>query len=236
MKKYIITDAVDTSLIKPENVLWPGAAVAAVAFGFVPVVGFVPWTTTAVARAMRDRSVTKITTVDELCKYHNCISNEWKTKVLYVEHPHRKGVLIEAALYKDYILREMVADVSNYIMDHLDLSKLVVGLIVSDNGNAKVKVPVEQVNAEAAIKCSLNKNYLFSVCDTHAVPTDGAKYIWISQFPDIIAAVRHGSGKMEVRKKIALDLDVGVGAGKASANADRKKEHEFYISYSKQND
>ena len=249
MNKYIITDEVNTSQIKPEDILWAGAGAAKAAAGAAGSRRFhrrlPPFAVLlsgqgersaamAAALAMRDKSITKITTVKQLERYHNCISDEWKTKVVYVEHPHRKGVLIEATLYKDYILREMVADISNYIMDHLDLSKLVIGLIVSDKGNAKVKVPVEQVNAEATIKCNLNKNYLFSVCDTHAIPSDEEKYVWISQFPDIIAAVKHGSGKMEVRKKVTLDLDVGAGLGKAKLGAGAKKNFEFYITYTKE--
>ena len=237
MNRFIITDEVNTKLIQPEDVLCVGSSSA-----LETAKGYLPWMTfpemllsasVAAVRALRDKAITKITTVEQLRLYKNCVSDEWKTKVVYIEHPHRNGVLIESSLYKDYILREMVSDISNYIMNHLDLSKMVIGQVVSGKGYAKVKVPVNQLNAEATIECSLNKNYVFSVSDTHVIPSDEEKYVWINQFPDIISAVKHCSRTMEMCKSVALALDVGLGYGPATVNAGAKKNYDFYISYTK---
>lgn len=237
MNKYFITNEVNTKLIKGDDILWAGAGVVA---RMAPLVGAIPLvailsTAVSLALAAKDNSITKITSVDQLRQFKNCITNEWKTKTIYIEHPHRKNVLIEAALYKDYILREMVADIANYITDHLDLSKLVIGLVSSSRANAKVNIPVQELNADATMKCNLDKNYIFSISDSHANPPENSSYVWISMFPDIISAVEHGSGKMEVRKTVTMDLDIHAGLGKAVGGVvGVKDKYEFYVTYVKQ--
>lgn len=238
MNKYIITSSVNTKLVKPEDVIWAGAAKAIPAvIGAVPLAGIAalaPLAAVAVARAMKDNSITKITSLEQLSQYKNCISTEWKPNVIYVEHPHRQNVLIEASLYKDYILREMVSDVANYISDHLDLSKMVIGLIASGRSNAKINVPVQEVNADATLKCNLDKNYIYSVNDTRAIVGEETSYVWMGLFPDIVSAVEHQAGKMEIRKKISMNLDVNAGLGKAiGGSIGAKKDYEFYVTYVK---
>lgn len=237
MNKYIITGKVNTKLLKPEDVLWVNAAkrVFPIA-GAIPAVG-IAMAAVALARVLKDNSVVKITTLEQLSAYKNCISSEWKNNVIYVEHPHRKNVLVEGSLYKDYILREMVADIANYISDHLDLSKMVIGLITSGKANAKVTVPVQEVNVDATIQCSLDKNYIYSVNDTHAMVPEDPSYVWMGLFPDIVSAVEHRAGKMEIRKKVAMDLDVHSSLGdKIGGNLGAKRDYEFYITYVKRPD
>ena len=238
MNRYIITSSVNTKLVKAEDVIWAGASQAIPAvIGVAPFAGIAalaPLAAVAVARDMKDTSITKITSLEQLSQYKNCISPEWKPNVIYVEHPHRQNVLIEASLYKDYILREMVSDVANYISDHLDLSKMVIGLITSGRANAKVNVPVQEVNADATLKCNLDKNYIYSVNDTRAIVVDDANYVWMGLFPDIVSAVEHQAGKMEIRKKISMNLDVNAGLGKGIGGAiGAKKDYEFYVTYVK---
>ena len=53
-------------------------------------------------------------------------------------------------------------------------------------------------------------------------------------FPDIVSAVEHQAGKMEIRKKISMNLDVNAGLGKAiGGSIGAKKDYEFYVTYVK---
>ncbi len=249
MEKYMICDDVDLKALNPKEVFWPTtASAAAVAAGAVPglgknsfpfggliaeVVAGVAVGAVRAAKELKDPSIRRITSIDELKEFKNGISGEWKKKTIYVKHPCFNNVLLEAGLYKDFILREMVADIADYISDHLDLSSLVIGIVASGKGSAKVKIPVQEINPGASLKCELDKNYLYSVFDTHAIAPEKTDYVWINQFPDVKSAVLHGAGKMEITKKASFDLDVKIGAEKANVAAKADKGQEFYISYVK---
>ena len=43
----------------------------------------------------------------------------WDLHAIYVAHPRRTNAFLRVEDYKDYILREMVSDIANYIIDHL---------------------------------------------------------------------------------------------------------------------
>lgn len=249
MNKYMIADEVDINRIKPEDVLLELAEKMpegknSVGFSGMNISKTVMLTQAAAAvrspiavavliKMMHDKSITKITSLEQLSRFRNCTSSEWKKKTLYVEHPHRNNALIEATLYKDYIIREMVSDIANYISDHLDLSSMVIGLVDTRKANAKVNVSVKKINDKASLECNLDNNYAFTVNDTHAAHPENASYTWIGMFPDVMSAVEHSAGKLEVRKKVSMDLNVNASHNKVAGGIGAKRELEFYILFVK---
>lgn len=234
MNKFMITEKANAQSLKADDVLWKGAKILLDAGMDIPVlvVGGGVLAAFAVGKMMKDATITKITSPEQLRQYKNCISRNWKTNVLYVEHPYMENVLIEAALYKNYILRDMVADIANYIMDHLELSKIVIGLVSAKHGESKFTVPVSNVNAEAHIKCNLSTKYMFSMKNTHINPNSKYEYTWINQFPDVIAAVEHKAGSYEVCDAVQMNLEAGINAGVLFSGAAKgEKDYEFYIAY-----
>ncbi|MDO5445910.1 MAG: hypothetical protein Q4F31_09870 [Eubacteriales bacterium] len=237
MNKYIITNSVRFSELK--NMEHSAATISgnSVFRAEVPellkaAAGGIPALGVYAIKYMADNAVIKIHSAAELISYKNALPTDWKKNTLYIEHPLCRKVLIEASVYKDYILREMVADITNYVADHLDLQKYVIGLVASNHHRADACINVKDIDAEASMNIQLNKNYFMALQDSHANENPERDYIWISRFPDIISAVEHKSGRMEVVKKIALDLDANVGMmKKMNAGIKAEKQYEFYIKY-----
>lgn len=55
----------------------------------------------------------------------------------------------------------MIADVFDYISDHMDLSRIVIGLITSGKVKTKMAVSVEDLNVQVSLNCALDKEYVF---------------------------------------------------------------------------
>lgn len=152
---------------------------------------------------------TVISSTQELEKYVNCFGERWQNDVVYVEHPFHEGVLIDVTKYRDRILKEMITDISCYIMDAFPLKSITVGLNVSKNTKTDVDVSVETIETSAHGSVKIDKNYYYSVKNSVPTEHEAREYTWIKQFPNIINAVEHKSLSMENFEQISTDLSVG---------------------------
>lgn len=180
------------------------------------------------------REPNKIETTEQLEQYTLCGSNEWKKNIIYIEHPRAPKTLIESNLYKDYILREMVSDVSNYIMDRIELESLVIGIVDDKKLDGDASVSAGEIDANAKYECELYKGYMFAIKGTKPVEEKGT-YNWISLFPDVVVAVEHGADSLENIKEVKIDCESTLGIGKKlSAKLGFEKSYKFYINYSRE--
>lgn len=240
MKRFIIDNCVNTRSLKPEEVRWSKETLVAEenrALGYSVMSRSIATTGTAVSSAsaglaalLKSSSVTKITTLTQLRRYRNCLSGEWKKRTVYIEHPCCQNVLIEAAEYKNQILQEMLSEISDYIMDHMAVKELIVGLISTSRVKGKAGVPMADDAAYANLSCQLEKSYRTHIKNARQ-RTEPREYVWIRRFPNVISAVEHDAGEMEVRQKIRMDLDVGFKFGAYNGNANAGKDYEFYVKY-----
>ena len=61
--------------------------------------------------------------------------------------------------YKDYILREMVSDIANYIIDHLSPQKITIGIVSNKGIGAAAPIPVEEIVIDAKLHCNISSSY-----------------------------------------------------------------------------
>lgn len=161
----------------------------------------------------------------------NATNADWRINHFYIEHPRRNQILIPIFDYNDFIKREIVADIANYIMDHFSVKKLVIGIVSKGKAGADAAIPVKNINVDAAISCNLEKDFYVKF-ENSQKPDIGHEYYWIDCFPEIKAAVEHKSKAFETIKINAVEL-------MASANAAKKigvklvsnKKLQLYISY-----
>ena len=163
--------------------------------------------------------------------YQNATNADWKIKALYVEHPRRKQVLIPLKEYNDYIKREMVADIADYIMDHVPAKEVVIGIVSSRSAGADAVVEVCDVNANANLSCKIERKYI--------VRYEGAtssnpkyEYTWIDQFPDVKSAVEHQTKRFEVINEAAVEMNAEVSVTeKVKSTFKKEKKLQLYISF-----
>lgn len=229
MRKYIIDKSVNTESPNLRKAIlkagvygrkWQTQLVAlAAAFGIDRLNAFV------------DNSVYRIKSEQELKTYRNYHNTYWKSETIYIEHPCYEHLLIEASTYKRNVIREMVADIQNYITDNLCVKKLVVGLIFSGAVDGENSVDIKECNSSSTIKVNLDRDFLFTMKDAEPRQTE-RKYTWIDQFPQIKSAVEHNAVSYESVETITEDVNVESGIARyLSAKFNSKRHEKIYIMY-----
>lgn len=235
MRKYEICENVKIEEQKrelPKSVFMNALKVSAMTSPFASVSSAV---VTAMPKVM-SQDIVRIESDEELSEYVNCLADDWKKNCIYIEHPILKKHLIEARQYKDYIIREMMADIADYITDHIAVKKIVVGLMSKSTLEAKAEIPINTVVSDANISGSLSKDYHFVMSDVPQSIEEEKYHIWIRNYPDLVTAVNKMAGKLEIVQKIDVELDAGLGlksviTGKLGMKA--TSSFEFYINYEK---
>ncbi len=177
------------------------------------------------------KNAKKITLL-QASNFINASNSDWKLNAIYVEHPRRSNMLIPIKEYKDYILREMVADIANYIQDNIIISRLTIGIVSSFNSSLGATIPVHEINANAKIDCKVARDYVVNYIGSSKM-NKNSDYVWIDKFPDVKSAVTHNVNEFEVIKETSIDLNVNANASNTVSGAfSTEKKMKFYISYS----
>ena len=177
------------------------------------------------------KNAKKITLL-QASNFINASNSDWKLNAIYVEHPRRSNMLIPVKEYKDYILREMVADIANYIQDNIMISRLTIGIVSSFNNGLGATIPVHEINANAKIDCKVARDYVVKYIGSSKMNKNG-DYVWIDKFPDVKSAVTHNVNEFEVIKETSIDLNINASISDTISGAiSAEKKMKFYISYS----
>lgn len=177
------------------------------------------------------KNAKKITLL-QASNFINASNSDWKLNAIYVEHPRRSNMLIPIKEYKDYILREMVADIANYIQDNIIISRLTIGIVSSFNSSLGATIPVHEINANAKIDCKVARDYVVNYIGSSKM-NKNSDYVWIDKFPDVKSAVMHNVNEFEVIKETSIDLNINASISDTISGAiSAEKKMKFYISYS----
>lgn len=239
MNKYKISKDIDvansTSVMgKGKDLLNPKVMAAMAIAGAAPaMVGAAPVIGGAIAAKMIDNGVTVIKTLEELNEY-SCVDETWDKNCIYVEHPRIPKRLIEARLYKDYILKEMMSEIFDFITDRVAVKKIVLGLENKGKMSAKASVPINNIVADASLSGSLNSSYISTAENVPCTHNNNREYPWLKYYPDIVAAVKKNAGKLEIKQTVKMDLEVGLGVqGMVKGAFNMDQEYSFYVYYEK---
>lgn len=179
-----------------------------------------------------NKDVEIIESYEKLKKYSRCIDEEWKYNTLYVEHPKLKNALIPKKEYSSFILRDMIADIANYITNHFELYELTVGIVCSKSINANLTVPVNNIATSTKFDFDLSNNFCYHIEDTKININNNQNY-WIDYFPHIKEAISSGAKRMDIVEETninsSLEIELkGLGGGKIGG----KNGVSFFINYS----
>ena len=236
MKKYMIAEEINTNGMAPKEVLWEGTQSLAPISKLAPNVGGAAGILNAgiqfLAKKFNKEIITYINSAEQLSLYKNAISDSWRTNIVYVEHPYADKVLVEASQFKDYVLRDMVADLTDYIASQFDVKRLVVGRVVGKHVSAEATVKTIDLNPEAKILRTLDCSYNCVLYNAKATPSCRPNHTWVNLFPDVISAVSHQAESYENQININMDLNVDFGLPEKLKGAfGAKSGYSFYITY-----
>ena len=71
---------------------------------------------------------------------------DWECGINYITHPFDDKKLIPQKLYKDYIINDLFADISNYIQANIQIHNLGIGVVSTKSGVTSDTIPVEEFN------------------------------------------------------------------------------------------
>ena len=128
------------------------------------------------------KNAKKITLL-QASNFINASNSDWKLNAIYVEHPRRSNMLIPVKEYKDYILREMVADIANYIQDNIMISRLTIGIVSSFNNGLGATIPVHEINANAKIDCKVARDYVVNYIGSSKMNKNGSVFLFKFFYP-----------------------------------------------------
>ena len=171
-------------------------------------------------------------------KFKNLSGERWLPNCKYVSHPMNPKNYIEESCFKDFILREMLNDVANYILDNFGVSILAIGIVVNKDyhGELGMAIPVCNINTEAKLNVSVSQDY--TVRGTgYEKSRVKHEYTWIKKFPEIRTAVEHNAKTFERIETVNSNLIAGLGFNSsvfgAKAEYNQSKKLSIYISYTK---
>lgn len=223
MNKYRISKNVDTT--KSTSPVFE--IMKRVGINYIPIVG------PAITIANMNSDVIEISTLDELNTY-SCVGSKWDNNCIYVEHPIFAKRLIDAQIYKDYILKELLSEIFDYITDNIAIKEIVLGVEKKSNFKAKASVPINELVADAQMAGALDQKYIIKMEDIDSKTDSQNEYPWLAYYPDIVSAVKKSAGKLEIVQNIKLDLDVSLGLQNlVGGNFKSEKIYNFYVYYKK---
>ena len=170
-------------------------------------------------------------TSEKLSDYTNLSGGKWETGCIYAEHPYIENGLVLRKEYNSYIQRDIIADISDYIMDNISAVALTVGIVYSSDMGGNAKIPVENVDIGASIKVEFSKG-LYVHFENSLPPLEKKEQVWINRFPDIKSAVEHHAAHFESIQNISLELDTGINIAEAvNGGLFGKKNRQIYVRY-----
>ncbi|MBQ9208580.1 MAG: hypothetical protein IJ149_03220 [Oscillospiraceae bacterium] len=170
-------------------------------------------------------------TSEKLSDYTNLSGGKWETGCIYAEHPYIENGLVLRKEYNSYIQRDIIADISDYIMDNTSVAALTVGIVYSSDMGGNARIPVENVDIEASIKVAFSKG-LYVHFENSSPPLGKKEHVWINRFPDIKSAVEHHAAHFESIQNISLELDMGINIAEAvNGGLFGKKNRQIYVRY-----
>ncbi|MDE6502183.1 MAG: hypothetical protein K2L10_08880 [Ruminococcus sp.] len=163
-------------------------------------------------------------------QYKNCLNEAWQTGVEYWEHPKKSNYMISQKQYKDYLIREMMSEIMEFVSENMALEKFVVTLMSSKKTKGDVSVKIEDVNVGTKFSGYVDTQYMYTLENVPKAKHAKGVPIWLNAFPNIVSAVKHGVGSMETTEKVEAGVTFGLsGADVAKASFGAYKSMTFYI-------
>lgn len=162
----------------------------------------------------------------------------WQFGTNYLSHPVLKNEFIEASRYKDFILREILNDISGFILDHFAIENLAIGIVQEYNSTREggFSISVKNINANANYDLQISSEYNVSFRGLEK-SKNPKKHIWIDNFPEVKMAVEHNAKGFERVEKLNSVISASINAEfvafGANVNGKNSDSLSVYISYSR---
>ena len=190
--------------------------------------------TTTIPNPSSQKNITIIDTKEKLAGYSNATGENWNTHCYYLAHPQNEKILIQQEYYKSFLIRQMTAEIVEYIGAHMALKEIYVALVRTSKVKGEAAVPISTLKIGATLDCEVYSSYVFSAKDRNKTSIwNKPKFLWINSFPDVKSAVSGKSKSFETISECGYNFSAGLNASEIKAIFGAEKALKFYIKYEK---
>ncbi|EOU1761327.1 hypothetical protein ACV3P1_11560 [Clostridium perfringens] len=125
---------------------------------------------------------------EELEKFYNPFGDRWVAKKkYYISHPkkERENYLLEASKFHEYIVREQLLEIANYLHHELNINSLKIEAEEGNDFSSYTNIVLEEMNLNDEGKVELKGDKTLEIKWSENVNSQN-EFLWIDDFEDLV--------------------------------------------------
>ena len=142
---------------------------------------------------------------EELEKFYNPLGDRWVAKKkYYISHPkkERENYLLEASKFHEYIVREQLLEIANYLHHELNINSLKIEVEEGNDFSSYTNIVLEEMNINNDGKVELKGDKTLEIKWSENVNSQN-EFLWIEDFKGLVNRVQ------ELKSSNKIGEDVG---------------------------
>ncbi|XZH20870.1 hypothetical protein ACSW87_05205 [Clostridium perfringens] len=140
---------------------------------------------------------------EELERFCNPLGDRWVAKKkYYISHPkkEKENYLLEASKFHEYIFREQLLEIANYIHCELNINSLKIEVEEGNDFSAYNNVPIEEMKLKDHGKVELRGDKTLEIKWSENVNSQN-EFLWIEDFEGLVNKVQELKASNKSREK-----------------------------------
>lgn len=129
---------------------------------------------------------------EELEKFYNPLGDRWVAKKkYYISHPkkERENYLLEASKFHEYIVREQLLEIANYLHHELNINSLKIEVEEGNDFSSYTNIVLEEMNLNDEGKVELKGDKTLEIKWSENVNSQN-EFLWIDNFEGLVNRVQ----------------------------------------------
>ena len=129
---------------------------------------------------------------EELEKFYNPLGDRWVAKKkYYISHPkkEREDYLLEASKFHEYIFREQLEEIANYLHHELNINSLKIEVEEGNNFSSYTNIVLEEMNINNYGKVELKGDKTLEIKWIENINSQN-EFLWIDDFDGLVNKVQ----------------------------------------------
>lgn len=154
---------------------------------------------------------------EELERFCNHLGDRWiAKKKYYISHPkkERENYLLEASKFHEYIVREQLEEIANYLHSELNINSLNIEIEEGNDFSSYTNIAIEEMNLNDEGKVELKGDKTLEIKWSENVNSQN-EFLWIDDFDGLVNKVQELKASNKWEEKGSLEEN-SLSKGEAS--------------------
>lgn len=129
---------------------------------------------------------------EDLEKFYNPLGDRWVAKKkYYISHPkkERENYLLEASKFHEYIVREQLEEIANYLHHELNINSLKIEVEEGNDFSSYTNIVLEEMNLNDDGKVELKEDKTLEIKWSENINSQN-EFLWIDDFEGLVNMVQ----------------------------------------------